>query len=187
MINNKKRFHSCKGLFWDYKLDLHGYPSYMTAFCPRCNCFLEKSREAYSIGEYKYQCQNSDCDFKITLRKSVEKLSGEVSQLINAEQYKDAEVINLDNDLIRIQRESRFDNNYWIDAKISKNRRGELQLMVLAGSKNNEDKVQLFLDPTNERLAFDQNNDHPSQIFAKVVGVFKNSKAEIHSKKKKIN
>jgi len=42
-------------------------------------------------------------------------------------------------------------------------------------------KVQLFLDPQNDRLSFDQNNEHPVRIFAKVIAIFKNSKTEILS------
>ena len=51
--------------------------------------------------------------------------------------------------------------------------------MVLAGSKKQKDKTQLFLDPSNEKLTFDQNNDHPRKIFAKVIAVFKGSKSGI--------
>ena len=104
--------------------------------------------------------------------------------ILESQKYKDAEIINIDGELVRIQRLQESDNDYWIDAKLSKNKKGEVQLMVLAGSKKSKDKTQLFLDPKNERLAFDQNNEHPTNIFAKVVGTFKNSKSEIHSSDK---
>ena len=97
--------------------------------------------------------------------------------------YKDAEIINIDGELIRVQRKEIKDKDYWIDVKMSKNKKDELQLMILAGSKKSKDKIQLFIDPQNERLAFDQNNEHPSKIFTKVIGIFKNSKSEIHSEK----
>jgi len=52
-------------------------------------------------------------------------------------------------------------------------------LMVLAGSKKDKDKAQLFIDPKNEKLTFDQNNDHPSEVFCKVEATFKKSVSEI--------
>lgn len=106
----------------------------------------------------------------------------EIVSLLRFVQGKDAEIINIDGELIRLQRKVKKDNDYWIDVKVSKNKKGEIQLMVLAGSKNSRDKAQLFLDPTNERLAYDQNNANPCQIFTKVIGVFKNSISGIQSK-----
>jgi len=166
------------GLYWDMNCDINGKEDPI-ALCPKQKCFckLIKSKEQYSIGEYKYRCIK--CDFKITLNKSIEDKSIDAIHVVNSLQYKDAEIVNIDGDLIRIQREGIKDDDYWIDVKISKNKKNELQLMVLAGSKKNNEKIQLFLDPTNERLSFDQNNDHPSKIFTKVIGIFKNSKSEI--------
>lgn len=183
MSNEKIKLYFWEGLHWDIDYDINESP-YSFALCPKqkCHCRLIKSKEKYSIGEYKYCCVK--CDFKITLNKSIEDKSTDFLHVIDSLKYKDAEIINIDGELIRIQREGKSDDNYWIDVKISKNKKDELQLMVLAGSKKSKEKTQLFLEPKNERLAFDQNNDHPSQIFTKVVGIFKNSMSEIHSKDK---
>ncbi|MGA3051700.1 MAG: hypothetical protein ABSE00_07270 [Chitinispirillaceae bacterium] len=169
-------------LYWDMNYDFNGNPDPI-ALCPKQKCFckLIKSKERYSLGEYKYRCIK--CDFKITLNKSIEAKTADAINVVNSLQYKNAEIVNIDGDLIRIQREGIKDDNYWIDAKISKNSKGELQLMVLAGSKSNGVKTQLFLDPKTERLAFDQNNDHPTKIFTKVIGIFKNSTSVIRCQK----
>lgn len=100
-------------------------------------------------------------------------------KILQSQKYKDAEIVNIDGDLIRIQRQEVKDSDYWIDAKISKDKKGNLQLMVLAGSKKTKDKVQLFLDPSNEKLSFDQNDSHPKEIFSKVLAIFKDSNSEI--------
>jgi len=172
-----------EGLNWDVEYDINGNPEPF-ALCPKqkCYCRLIKSKESYSVGEYKYCCIK--CDFKITLTKAIEDKAVDFLYVMDSLNYKDAEIINIDGELIRVKREKKKDKDIWIDAKISKNKKGESQLMVLAGSKKSKDKTQLFLEPKNERLAFDQNNDHPSRVFAKVVAVFKNSKSEIHSKDK---
>ncbi len=179
--DGKEKLYFWEGLLWNIDYDINGNPDPF-ALCPKqkCRCKLKKFGETYYKGEYQYRCIK--CDFKITLNKSVKDKAIDFLDVIDSLKYKDAEIINIDGELIRVQRAGKEDEDYWIDAKISKNKKGELQLMVLAGSKKNKDKTQLFLEPKNERLAFDQNNDHPSRIFTKVIGIFKNSKSEIYSK-----
>ncbi|OGY35231.1 MAG: hypothetical protein A3D99_00990 [Candidatus Andersenbacteria bacterium RIFCSPHIGHO2_12_FULL_45_11] len=178
MEEQKIQLYLWEGLNWDIDYDINGYGTPF-ALCSKqkCNCRLIKSKEPYSQGEYKYKCIK--CDFKITLNKDIADKGTDFINILESLKYKDAEIINIDGDLIRVQREEKKDEDYWIDVKISKNKKDELQLMVLAGSKKGQDKVQLFLDPHNERLSFDQNNHHPKEIFAKVIAIFKNSKTEI--------
>lgn len=182
MNDQNIKLYLWEGLHWDVDWDINGNPYSQTPLCPKqkCNCKLKKSTESYQRGEYKYCCVR--CDFKITLNKSIEEKASDLLEIIESQKYKDAEIINIDGELIRVQRDEEKDDDYWVDVKLSKSKKGEVQLMVLAGSKKNKDKTQLFLDPKKERLAFDQNNDHPSKIFVKVLGTFKNSKSEIHSK-----
>jgi hypothetical protein len=175
------------GLHWDIEYDINGNPYSQTPLCPKqkCNCRIIKDVGDYKEGEYHYRC--NQCDFQITLKKKIEDVASDLLEIVESQKYKGAEIINIDGELIRVQREEATDNDYWVDVKLSKGKKGGVQLMVLAGSKNSKDKAQLFLDPKNERLAFDQNNDHPSKIFAKVVGIFKNSKSEIHFKDGKVS
>ena len=177
--SEKPLLYRFDGLLWRIAgyHDEYGEEPVFKALCPAtdCRCKLEKAKnEQYSLGEWKYKCIK--CTFKITLNKSVEEKAVDVSRVIEAQQYKNAEIINLDGDSIRVSRQQIDDSDYWADVKISKNRKGEVQLMVLAGSKKEEDKTQLFIEPKNERLSFDQNNLHPREVFAKVEATFKNSK-----------
>lgn len=177
----ENRVYKWSDLHWSVEWGFNS-GAYAKALCPiqRCNCELKKSDSHRNIPPFNYECVK--CGYKVTLKKPLELLSGDFIQVYESLQYKDAEIINIDGDLIRIQRDFQKDDNYWVDVKLSKNKKGQLQLMVLAGSKKNSDKAQLFLDPVNERLAFDQNNDHPTRIFAKVVATFKNSNVEMQSK-----
>lgn len=184
MNDEKIKLYFWGGLNWGIDYDINGNP-WPFALCPKqkCHCKLTKSKEVYLMGEYKYICVK--CDFKIILNKAVEDMGNDLLNIIDSLKYKDAEIVNIDGELIRVQREEKIDNDYWVDVKISKNKKDQLQLMVLAGSKKDKDKSQLFLDPQNERLSFDQNNDHPRKVFAKVIATFKNSKTEIISNNKK--
>lgn len=175
--NDKKKVYRFSGIHWG--IDGEYQEQYYYGLCPkdRCHCRLVKSKEKYSLGEYKYECIK--CDFRITLNKPIEDKAVDLSNVIEAEKYKDAEIINLDGDLIRIQREQITDTDYWADVKISKSRNGEVQLMVLAGSRKESDKAQLFIDPKKERFSFDQNNLHPREVFSVIEATFRSSKQSI--------
>lgn len=181
MNNGNIQLYRWEGLHWDLDYDINGNPYSQMPLCPKekCNCRLKESNEKHPLGEHRYCCVR--CDFEITLNKSLEDKAIDLLDIVESQKYKDAQIINLDGELIRIQRAQVTDSDYWIDVKISKNKKDELQLMVLAGSKSDKTKAQLFLDPKNEKLSFDQNNDHPMEIFSKVTATFKNSKAEIYS------
>ena len=181
MPEEKLQLFLWEGLHWDVEYDING--NHMPfALCPklRCNCALVKSKETYCRGEYRYCCVR--CDFKITLNKTIEEKGEDFLRILEAQKYKDAEIVNIDGELIRVQREEQTDHNYWVDVKLSKNKKGEVQVMVLAGDKLERSKAQLFVDPEKERLAFDQHNDHPNKVFTKVTATFKNSEVEIVSK-----
>lgn len=177
-MDEKTRIFVWGDLHWVINCDTKG-KQYATALCPkqRCNCGIVKSRDSYSFGEYKYNCVK--CDFSIVLDKLIEEKGNDFVTIFNSLQYKDAEIINIDGELVQVKREEKVDKDYWVDVKLSRNKKGQVQLMVLAGSKKTKEKTQLFLDPKNEKLTFDQNDDHPKCIFAKVVGVFKNSESII--------
>lgn len=174
----KKKLHLWDRVLWEENYDMNGNPEPIV-HCPiqRCHCILRKSKEPYVLGEYKYFCIK--CGFKIILNKSIEEKGIDFMDVFLSQEYKDADIINIDGELIKVQKQEQKDNDYWIEAKLSKNRKGQVQLMILAGSKKEKDKTQLFLEPITEKLTFDQNNDHPRKIFAIVTAIFKNSKSEI--------
>lgn len=173
------KLFSWKKLHWNIYQD-NITELWADALCPHCHCELEKSKEIYEVGEHKYKC--IDCDFKIIFDKDINDLTRHLIKVYQAQTFKDAEIINIDDELIRVQRRYEKDDDYWIDAKISRNKKGELQLMVLAGSNKEADKAQLFVDPANEKLSFDQYNKRPQELFAKVEATFKDSKSGINAK-----
>lgn len=177
----KTKLYFFEGVYWDLDWDLDGDLYKRLILCPKNKCFceLEKSDEGYSYGEYKYRCIRKTCDFRITFNTSIDKIVSELSSIVESKKYSDAEIVNIDGDLISVQRSTIKDSDYWVDVKISKDKKDKLQLMVLAGSKKDKEKTQLFLDIDNQKLSFDQNNYHPIEVFAKVVATFKDSSSTI--------
>lgn len=166
------------GILWE--IENHDFKAFATPRCPICRLYIEKSKEVYSFGEWKYKC--IDCDFKITLNDDISNVGNKVANIIESEYVQNYDVVNLDGELVKITNKTEKDEDYWIDSKISKNKSGGKQLMVLIGSRKDSDKVQLFADIDNQKLGFDQNNIHPKELLAKVVAEFKDSISEINLK-----
>jgi hypothetical protein len=47
------------------------------------------------------------------------------------------------------------------------------RLVVYAGEKGRKEKTQVFVEPDIKRLAFDQNDIHPSEVFVKLEATFR--------------
>jgi hypothetical protein len=182
---DRKTLHAWKGVVWaiehDYN-DAGDEETYAIARCPNkdCHCplkllWLDREQD----NAWHYSCIN--CDFAIKMQHKIDDMGYHLLQVLESQDYKDAEIIKVDGELITVRRGNESDSDYWVDARLSKNKQGKMQLMVLAGSKKEQDKAQLFLDLANERLSFDQNDDHPKDVFAKVVATFRDSATGIES------
>ncbi len=180
MNEAKEKLYNWAGILWKINNVYNGNIDF-EALCPvgGCRCKLREGDVSLNQLQHTYYCFK--CGFKIILNSTIEEKASDLIDVLESEKNIDAEIINVDGELIKVQREEIKDSDYWVDVKISKNKKGEAQLMVLAGSKKEKDKTQLFIDPKKERLAFDQNNDHPAKVFSKVTAMFKNSKSVIKS------
>lgn len=96
---------------------------------------------------------------------------------IEAANLKDAEIVDVDGYQIPIAKSTTpvKDSDYWVEARINDTKRGK-QLVVYAGKRGNDDKTQIFIDPKNDKISFDQNNIHPNDVFAKIVAEFRSGK-----------
>lgn len=177
----KVRLYRWAGILWNINSVFNEHVDF-DALCPKndCRCKLREGEISFNRLSYIYYCFK--CGFTIILSSSIEEKAKDLADILESKKFSDAEIINIDGELVKVQRKQIKDADYWIDVKISKNKKEEVQLMVLAGSKKEKDKTQLFVDPKNERLSFDQNDDHPRKIFSKVIAIFKETKVEIKSK-----
>ena len=82
--------------------------------------------------------------------------------------------INLDDEAIPIaeSKVSSKDNKYFVTAILTESKVGQ-RLVIYAGEKGKNEKTQIFIEPEIKRLAFDQNDTHPSDVFVVVEGTFK--------------
>lgn len=106
----------------------------------------------------------------------------EISYVINKADaliFEKMKVQNFDDELIPVASEELKDSSYWIRSKITDSKAGT-RLIIWAGDRSKHNKTQLFIEPELKRLSFDQNDDHPTEVFAKVEVTFAdNIKASI--------
>ena len=169
-IDNKSTF-LWNGILWSSN-DNFLYD--FITLCPKNKCCFPL---ILSDSDNELNCRK--CSYNVKLKQSYIFMQSELSDLVRANYYKNLKVVNIDGELLLVKKAYAEDENYWAEVKISKNKKGEVQLMILSGNKKLKNKTQLFLDIQNEKMTFDQNDDHPKEVFTKVTAVFKNSQMEI--------
>lgn len=105
---------------------------------------------------------------------------------INAKKFAQMEVVDLDGELTPLAKEevSSEDNKFFITAHLRKSKRG-LQLVLYAGEKGKSDKTQIFVEPEIKRLAFDQKNLNPEEVFVELKAIFDDGSSHTITKNKK--
>ena len=101
---------------------------------------------------------------------------------IDSKIFKNMKTINLDDEAIPLAETKLLskDEKYFVTGLLTKSKVG-LRLIVYAGEKGSSEKSQIFVEPEIKRLAFDQKNLHPMDIFAKVEATFKDGTKHILS------
>lgn len=81
--------------------------------------------------------------------------------------------VNLDNEQIPIAEDKAEveGGKYFVVARLMKSKVG-LRLVVYAGEKGKKNKTQIFVEPEIKRLAFDQKDLHPTDVFLSLEGTF---------------
>jgi len=145
-----------------------------TPLCPKHR--LEMDSYSYDDeSPYVYdhlRCEECSKDYVIP-----RDLSDEQKYLVRklrAKNYlKDIKVLNLDDEAIPIaeSKATSKDKKYFVKALLTESKVGQ-RLVVYAGERGKKDKTQIFIEPSIKRLAFDQNNIHPSDVFLKLEATF---------------
>lgn len=160
-------------LKWVEEYDINGNIE-LTTLCFDCNCVLIGTMRDLSCPK---------CEKSYHLNEPIGFYKHKLEKIIESEKYKNIQFINIDNELVPILNEDIKDSTIWVRTSVKENARGKKQVMILVGDRNEKNKAQLFVVPEDERVGFDQTNDHPAEVLAKVEVTFKNSKTVIKEKK----
>ena len=136
----------------------------------------------YNGGTSKFECTEDEESFNLP-----REINEEVSHIQNKVASKDLrkfKFLNLDDEAIPIAEDKAKseDEKFFVVARIMKSKVGQ-RLVVYAGERGKAEKTQIFVEPEIKRLAFDQKDLHPADVFAKVEAEFDNgTKASIEKK-----
>lgn len=92
---------------------------------------------------------------------------------IDSKIFKGMKVINLDDEAIPLAeaKTKSKDDKHFVTALLTESKVG-LRLVVYAGEKGAQGKTQIFVEPEIRRLAFDQKDIHPADVFVKLEATF---------------
>lgn len=157
-------------------------PSGYTAYCPKHRLEMDSyTRSDTKPAKYDLlRCEECPDMYQIPRDFSAE---GEyLRRRLKSKNLKNAKVLNLDDEAIPIAEDDvrTKDGKYFVKALLTESKIGQ-RLVIYAGEKGKKDKAQIFVEPSIERLSFDQTNIHPLEIFARVDATFKSGKS--HSMK----
>jgi len=99
-----------------------------------------------------------------------------ISRKINSKTYQEAKIFDIDGYLVPASKEVQSKDatsDYFVIAQVKSNKKGE-QVVIYAGKKGEKNKSQIFIDPKNAKMTFDQNDVNPSDIFVKFEATFRN-------------
>ncbi|MFC1700367.1 hypothetical protein ACFLZ4_01835 [Patescibacteria group bacterium] len=142
--------------------------------CPKHHLRLQWV-SSYS-GQYNYSYTKLRCeeckDVYIVPRGKDRELQY-VLDKIDSKIFKQAKFINLDDEAIPIAEDKAKskDDKFFVTARLMESKAG-LRLVVYAGERGNPNKTQIFVEPEIKRLAFDQNDIHPTDVFTKLEAFF---------------
>lgn len=114
-----------------------------------------------------------ECEEDYLIPRDIEAQKTYVRRKLESRNLKDLRVLNIDDEAIPIAetKVSSKDNQYFVKAILTESRVGK-RVVIYAGKKGKKDKTQIFVEPEIKRLAFDQKDIHPTDIFSIVEATF---------------
>lgn len=117
-----------------------------------------------------FQCAEDKETFRI--ERSFNDETEYIQNKIDAKDLQKLKYVNIDGEYTPIAEDkvSSEDGKYFVRAILTDSKVG-LRLVVYAGEKGKE-KSQIFVEPEIKRLAFDQTNTHPCEVFLSLEAIF---------------
>jgi hypothetical protein len=142
-------------------------------FCLKHDIRMYPQGTAYQ----KYSCEYkhlkcAECEGLLLLPRTFNNQKQYVLDKVESKILKSIKFINLDDEALPIA-ENKIPKNskFFVTSVLTKSKVG-LRLIVYAGENGRTEKTQIFVEPEIRRLAFDQTNLHPTDVFTKVEAIF---------------
>lgn len=139
-----------------------------TPVCPKHHLRMGVSYNSTIFSEYK--CDEDNERFAVNREFTAQKKY--IQNKLDAKDLKKLKFLNIDGESVALteSKATSEDGRYFVRAILTESKVG-LRAVVYAGEKGKE-KTQIFIEPEIRRLAFDQANAHPSEVFLKLEATF---------------
>jgi len=155
------------------------HPPKAIPLCPKDFIVLDP----YPSERYAESLKCEECQKVFSLPREYNTEFKYILNKLNSKTYKKMRFINLDDEAIPIAEHKIPKNSkYFVTSVLTKSKIG-LRLIVYAGENGREKKTQIFVEPDIRRLAFDQTNLHPTDVFTKLEATFFDGSKAIIEKK----
>ncbi len=165
-----KKLFRIDGILWEARY--HN----IIPFCPIHRLELESSFRDLGHGSSDNAmaliCE--DCKEQYKIPRQFWREREYVKKKIESKDLKDIKILNFDDEAIPLAEEkvSSEDNKFFVNSLLVKTKVGN-RLIVYAGEKGRKEKTQIFVEPDIKRIGFDQKDIHPTDIFLKLEGTFR--------------
>ena len=124
----------------------------------------------------------AECDNYYKFKREFDEQKQYILDKLDSKMFKNMKFINLDDEAIPLAevKLASEDNKYFATGLLTKSKVG-LRLVLYAGEKGATQKSQIFIEPQIRRLAFDQKDLHPGDVFTKVEATFKDGSKHVLS------
>ena len=162
------QLYKIDGVLWE---DLIGGP---TPFCPRHRLEMDAYTLESGKKDHKYDhlwCEECEMYYQIPRDINDEKIF--IKRKLRSKNLKDAIILNFDDEAVPIAEAKASSKNekFFVKAILTDSKVGK-RLVVYAGEKGKKEKTQIFIEPNIKRLAFDQKDTHPSEVFVALDAIF---------------
>ena len=109
-----------------------------------------------------------------------------VRRKIKSRALKDIRVLNIDDEAVPIaefKASSKKNKKFFVTGVLTESKVGQ-RLIIYAGERGKNRKTQIFVEPEIKRIAFDQRDLHPTDVFTEIQATFADGSSTSMKRKK---
>lgn len=159
------------------------HPRIAIPLCPKDFIKLDPFPDRSPYTDNSLKCEG--CGKVYFLPRTVDDEERYLLNKLDSRVFKAMSFVNLDDEAIPIaeDKKSSKNNKFFVVSRLMESKAG-LRLIVYAGEKGKKEKTQIFVEPDIKRLAFDQKDLHPTDVFTKLEATFSDGTKAIQEKKR---
>lgn len=132
-----------------------------------CSKHIEQELQWSKLYNDRLECPICGCDYSLTCEDD---LIQTCKKLLNAEKFKNAKLIRLDDWYVPEVKEKKkeIESDYWISTEVKTDKDKETIIIIYIGKKGVTGKSQIFIKPEKLQLTHDHKDLDPATIISQI-------------------